>query len=66
MDTDVHFAEKLRFEGTPVILLLVSVRAFAPPWIEQSFGKNLDYFDKYHRRSVAVRLAYSFVGYRIC
>src|SRR6516164_6137001 len=43
-----------------------SVRAFAPPWIEQSFGKNLHYFDKYHRRWVAVRLAFSFVGYRMC
>src|SRR6516162_10807881 len=40
-------------------------RAFAP-WIEQSFRKNLHYFDKYHRRSVAVCLAYLFVGYGIC
>ena len=64
MDTDVRFAEKPRFEVTPVVLLLVFGESFRR--IEQSFGKNLHYFDKYHRRWVPVRLAFSFVGYRIC
>jgi hypothetical protein len=33
-------SEKLRFKGTPVVLFWSSVRAFAPPWLEQSFRKT--------------------------
>jgi hypothetical protein len=46
--------EKLRFEGTPVVLLLVFGESFraAMGWNNGSAKlKNLDYFDSYHRRA---------------
>ncbi|WP_172841685.1 hypothetical protein [Bradyrhizobium lablabi] len=54
--------EKLRFEGTPVVLLLVfgeSLRA-AMGWNNGSARlKNLDYFDSYHRRAVAAGIQFA-------
>jgi hypothetical protein len=46
--------EKLRLEGTPVVLLLVLGESFraAMGWNNRSkIPKNSHYFDKYHRRA---------------
>jgi len=49
-------AEKLRFEGTPVVLLLLFGESFRTAMDRTIVQKKLHYFDKYHRRSAAAGL----------
>jgi hypothetical protein len=61
-----NMPEKLRFEGTPVVLLLVLGESFRAAMAkEQWFSKtNLDCFDLYHRR--ALRRVYDLGGAGSC